>query len=101
MHFLFLAILSAKIKEFAETYEIEPSEVRAFSAADLDKYRRVTQSAISLDNVVQPSQLVLWIRLGCGDLYDKTDTDVYAKAAEESSLNKMVRVSFKTHFWIV
>ncbi|KAI6175761.1 Peptidase S72 domain-containing protein [Aphelenchoides bicaudatus] len=86
------ADLRLKIKEFAETYEIEQSEVRAFSSADLDKYRRVTQSAITLDKVVHPGQLVLWIRLGCGDLYDKEDTDIFAKAAEQSGMGAALRL---------
>jgi hypothetical protein len=91
-------IYSAKIKEFAEIYEIEPKEVRAFSAADLQKYRHVTQTAITLDNVAQSSQLVLWIRLGCGDLYDKAETDIYAKAAEQNGMGKMLQVGFLNKF---
>jgi hypothetical protein len=87
-----IADLRSKIKEFAEIYEIEPTEVRAFSSADLDKYRRVTQNAISTDYVARPGQLVFWVRLGCGDLYDNSDTAVYEKAVEQSGLGKTLRL---------
>ncbi|KAI6185142.1 Peptidase S72 domain-containing protein [Aphelenchoides fujianensis] len=80
------------IKEFAEAFNVPVESVRAFSYADVLKYRKETGDAlISPNRAPSPNQLVLWSRLGCGEPSDD-NADVLQKASEADEMGEPIRV---------
>ncbi|KAI6214165.1 hypothetical protein M3Y94_00236200 [Aphelenchoides besseyi] len=79
------------IKEFAEDFEIEANEVRAFSYSDLLRYRNETgDKLITPDTSPTLGQLVLWSRLECGSDMEESG-DKLAKAQEMKELGQQLR----------
>ncbi|KAI6192858.1 Peptidase S72 domain-containing protein [Aphelenchoides fujianensis] len=80
------------IKEFAEAFQVPVESVRAFSYADVLKYRKESGDAlISPNRAPSPNQLVLWSRLGCGEASDAY-ADVLEKASVADGLGEQIRV---------
>ncbi|KAI6192508.1 Peptidase S72 domain-containing protein [Aphelenchoides fujianensis] len=83
--------LRAAIKEFAEAFNVPVESVRAFSYADVLKYRKESGDAlISPNRAPTPNQLVLWSRLGCGEAGD-AHADVLEKASEADEMGDEIR----------
>ncbi|CAD5219120.1 unnamed protein product [Bursaphelenchus okinawaensis] len=77
------------IKDFAETFDLENRDVRAYRADEVTRYREFQETLITLnkDLVRRDNVLVLWSNILCGNIEQAGEerTDLLSKASELDS----------------